>query len=381
MPTSIGTTEVRKGAARRRVGRGMRALLLALLLAPLLGGCGAAPAQDEWQLAPLLEAQASGTEALLIGLGIVDSAVAWASGTNGRWARTTDGGATWTGGTVQGADSLEFRDVHAVDASTAYVLSIGNGPQSRIYRTDDGGTTWTLQFQSEDPNAFFDCFDFWDPDHGMAFSDSHDGRFVMIETTDGATWRPIPAQRLPAADSGEGGFASSGTCLVVAGDSAGWVGTGASDGAARVLRTTDRGRTWTVAQTPLVRGAAAGITTLAFRDSLNGVAVGGDISEPASRTDNVARTGDGGATWQPGAPTPFPGAAYGVSWVPGAPTPTLVAVGPGGLGYSVDAGSTWVALDTLNHWGVSFVAPDRGWAVGPSGRITRIRLYERRTAR
>ncbi|MGH7506666.1 MAG: WD40/YVTN/BNR-like repeat-containing protein, partial [Longimicrobiales bacterium] len=309
---------------------------------------------------------------------IVDSATAWVSGANGRWARTTDGGATWTGGTVPDADSLQFRDVHAIDASSAYLLSIGNGPQSRIYRTDDAGVTWRLQFRNEEPSAFFDCFDFWDADHGMAFSDSFDGRFLIIETADGGdSWTPIPADRLPPADTGEGSFAASGTCLVVAGDSAGWIGTGASDGAARVLRTVNRGRTWSVVQTPIVRGEAAGIASLAFRDTLNGAALGGDISDPASATDNVAITNDGGATWRLGGRPPFSGAAYGASWVPGAPSPTLVAVGPAGLGYSLDEGRTWAALDTLNHWSVSFVAPNRGWAVGPGGRITRIRLFAR----
>lgn len=345
---------------------------------PCILGCAGSPPAPQWRVSPLLEAQASGTNALLIGLDIVDSAVVWASGADGRWARTTDGGATWTGGAVPGADSLQFRDVHAIDARSAYLLSIGNGPQSRIYRTDDAGASWRLQFRNENPRAFFDCFDFWDADHGMAFSDSFDGRFLIIETADGgATWSPIPPGRLPPADSGEGAFAASGTCLVVYGDSAGWVGTGASDGAARVLRTLDRGRTWSVTETPLVRGAAAGIATLAFRDARNGAALGGDIADPASSTDNVAITNDAGATWRLAGRTPFSGAVYGASWVPGAPAPTLVAVGPKGLGYSLDAGETWTALDTLDHWGVSFVSPDRGWAVGPGGRITRIRLFVR----
>ena len=54
-----------------------------------LAGCGAAPTATQWRIDPLLEAQASGADALFIGLSVVDSAVAWASGTNGRWARTT----------------------------------------------------------------------------------------------------------------------------------------------------------------------------------------------------------------------------------------------------------------------------------------------------
>ncbi|MGH7553907.1 MAG: WD40/YVTN/BNR-like repeat-containing protein, partial [Longimicrobiales bacterium] len=213
---------------------------------------------------------------------------------------------------------------------------------------------------------------------GIAISDSFDGHFVMITTANGgATWTPISVDRLPPANEGEGAFASSGTCLVVQGDRTAWVGTGAGGNGSRILRTTDRGQTWTAVQTPIVKGQAAGITTLAFRDARNGAALGGDISQPDSVTNNVALTQDGGLTWTLAARPPFTGAAYGSSWVPRAPSPTLVTVGPKGLGYTVDEARSWVALDTLNHWGVSFAAPDRGWAVGPNGRITRLRLYAR----
>lgn len=346
-------------------------------LALLLGACSAS-APPTWTLAPSLEPQESGTDALLIGTSIVDSAVVWVSGAGGTWGRTIDGGATWQTGVVPGADSLQFRDVHALDAANAFILSIGPGEESRIYRTADGGANWTLQFRNEEPEAFFDCFDFWDSESGLAFSDSFDGRFLLIRTTDGgATWTPVPADRLPPANEGEGGFAASGTCLVVAGDSTAWVGTGASEGGARVLRTTDRGLTWSVAETPIVKGPSAGIATLAFRDELLGAALGGDISEPDAMTDNVAITRDGGVTWELAGRPSFTGAVYGSAWVAGAPSPALVAVGPNGLSYSTDEGRSWAALDAVEHWGVSFVSPDRGWAVGPDGRITRIRLYAR----
>src|SRR5690349_18144373 len=86
--------------------------------------------------------QRSGTNALLIAVSPVDERTVWVSGSGGTWLRTTDGGATWQTGRVAGADSLQFRDVHAVDANTAYLLSIGDGPQSRIYKTTDAGAHW-----------------------------------------------------------------------------------------------------------------------------------------------------------------------------------------------------------------------------------------------
>jgi photosystem II stability/assembly factor-like uncharacterized protein len=47
--------------------------------------------------------QATGTNAEFRGLAVVSPAVVWASGTRGRVAHTTNGGATWTVDTVPGA--------------------------------------------------------------------------------------------------------------------------------------------------------------------------------------------------------------------------------------------------------------------------------------
>ena len=155
-----------------------------------------------------------------------------------------------------------------------------------------------------------------------------------------------------------------------------WVGTGAG-ASARVLKTTDRGRSWTVAETPIVGGTlTAGIASLAFRDSDNGAALGGVIDKPDEYSDNVAVTSDGGSTWTLAGRPSFSGAVYGAAYVPGAPTPTLVGVGPNGIAYSADNGMTWTNLDTRSHWSVAFAGLRSGWAVGPEGRVTHIRLFE-----
>ena len=71
--------------------------------------------------------QVSGTKQLLIAVSPVNERVVWASGTQGTWVRTTDGGTTWLTGRVPGADSLQFRDVHAESAESAWLLSIEKG--------------------------------------------------------------------------------------------------------------------------------------------------------------------------------------------------------------------------------------------------------------
>ncbi len=356
---------------------------LLFLIVLLFGATGCASSETEppappLRLAPALTAQTSGAEALFIGISPVDENIVWISGTQGTYARTTDGGATWQAATVPGADSLQFRDVHAVDARTAYLLSIGNGGQSRIYKTTDAGQSWTLQFTNAEPNGFFDCFDFWDADHGIAFSDSFDGAFYLITTDDGgATWTRVPPESLPPASDGEGSFAASGNCVIARGDSTAWVGTGASEGTpARVLKTTNRGRSWSVVETPIPGGPTSGLTSVPFRDLQHGAALGGDFTKPEEYSDNVAITSDGGQTWTLAGRPKLSGSVYGAVYVPGAPTPTLVAVGPKGIDYSTDNAATWTSLDTLSHWSVAFASPQIGWAIGPDGRVTRIALFE-----
>ena len=96
------------------------------------------------------------TKASFRGLSVVSEKVIWASGTGGTVIRTI-GGKTWNVINVPGAEKLDFRDIEAFDANTAYILSIGNGDASRIYKTTDGGRSWQLQFTNKSEKAFFDA--------------------------------------------------------------------------------------------------------------------------------------------------------------------------------------------------------------------------------
>jgi len=321
---------------------------------------------------PTLYSQESGTTVRLQAISVVSDAVVWTSGLSGTVVRTTDGGQTWIASTVPGADSLQFRDIDAIDADTAFVLSSGGGESSRIYMTTDGGTSWTLQFINPDTSGFFDCMAFWDSKHGAVYGDAVDGSLVIFTTSDGEHWIRVPEEGLPAALPGEGGFAASGTCLVTHGDSTGWVGTGATS-TARVIKTTDRGSTWSAYSTPIVSGSGtSGITTVGFRDTLLGMAAGGEISDQETHSDNVAATADGGLTWELAEHPVMTGAIYGISVFHAAETPTVVAVGPGGADFTRDYGATWSRLDSLEYWSVGFSEHGIGWAVGPEGRITKI---------
>jgi photosystem II stability/assembly factor-like uncharacterized protein len=171
--------------------------------------------------------QQGGTKARLRGLSVAGVQVAWATGAQGTVMRTIDGGANWRACVVCGGESLDFRDVHAFDKSSACVLAVGPGESSRIYRTADAGATWSLCHRGDDPKVFLDAIAFWDEARGLAMGDPIDGRFLILTTEDGGNrWSRLPGETLPPALPGEGAFAASGTCLYVQGERNAWFGTG-----------------------------------------------------------------------------------------------------------------------------------------------------------
>jgi photosystem II stability/assembly factor-like uncharacterized protein len=329
----------------------------ALLAIHLLG----ASAGAQWVV------ERTGSSARLRGISAVDSKVAWASGTGGTVLKTVDGGATWNRKVVPGAESSDFRDIEAFDARTAYVLSIGAGKLSRIYKTSDGGSTWALQHSNPDPTGFLDALAFWDSDHGLALGDPVGRRFVIFTTDDsGKTWTRIASDGIPAALTDEGAFAASGTCLVVQGDNNAWFATGAG----RVFRSADRGRHWTVHQTPIRAGnGSAGIFSLTFWDADHGAAVGGDYKAPDAVGSLCALSSDGGRTWRIPRGSQPSGYRSAVTFVPGSAGPTLLAAGPTGTDQSTDGGDTWTKLGGAGYHALSMTRARAGWAVGDAGRI------------
>jgi photosystem II stability/assembly factor-like uncharacterized protein len=322
------------------------------------------------QNVPQWTVQSTGVNARLRGVSAVSEKVAWTSGSGATVLRTTDGGATWLKFNVT-SDQVDFRDIDAINASTAYVLSIGNGPASRIYKTTDAGISWTLQFKNEDEKAFLDAMSFWDADHGIVFGDSIAGQFYVLTTSDGGrTWGRVPSASLPPALDNEGAFAASGTNIAVYGKTHAWIGTGAA-AKSRVLRTRDRGKTWTIADTPIKSGASEGIFSIAFRDAKHGIVVGGDYRKENEAVDNAAITEDGGATWR--LVKGLRGFRSVVAYMPGQKG-TIIAIGPSGGDISTDDGHTWSPIGATGDT-FSFV-PRRatGWATGARGSVGVLRV-------
>ena len=203
--------------------------------------------------------------------------------------------------------------------------------------------------------------------------DPVDGRFTILTTGDGGVnWKNSSSEHMPPALKEEGAFAASGTSLAVQGDRYAWFGTGGA-AVSRVFRTTDRGQTWTVDETPIPASkASSGVFSLAFRDQNEGVAVGGDYKRPEQANRVVAITANGGRTWTLPKGRGPGGYRSAVAYVPDSAHPTLVAAGPTGSDLSTDGGQTWIPLGTSGFHTVGFAGPiDGGRGAGDDGIIAK----------
>ena len=313
--------------------------------------------------------QKVGTDANFRSVSVVGADVVWIGGTKGTFVRSADGGQTWQTGTVPDASACDFRDVQAIDARTAYLMSAGLAEkgQARIYKTNDGCQSWALLYQTQQPGVFFDGMDFWDNDHGIVFGDPINNRWVILTTADGGrSWQPVPESALPVMQPNEAAFAASGSSVVVQGKRNAWIASGGAM-SSRVFRSTDRGRTWVVSTTPLPAGEATGLFGMQFFSAKAGMAVGGNYKQEKQPVPNAAITRDGGRTWQAVSPTNPPGLKEAVALLPG---DRLLVVGPSGTSLSADQGQTWQALDTEGHHSVA-CAKGTCYAVGATGKVSR----------
>ena len=293
--------------------------------------------------------------------------VVWASGSNGVILKSLDEGKTWQRLHVKDGDALDFRGMVAFNASAAYLMSIGEGEKSRIYKTTDGGATWNLQYSDNRKEFFLDTIACRSEKECYALGDPISGKFLLLKTTDGEHWNPLPTDNLPPALGGEGAFAASNSCLTPSGDKEIFFATGGP--AARVFHSTDDGLSWNVVRTPVLQGnPSSGVFALGFDGDKYLIVLGGDYKEADNPDRASAYSRDGGLTWQLAARQPG-GFRSGVAHIHEG---YWVAIGPSGEDITNDGGIHWKHTDSLNLNAVTVLDSGTGWAVGAHGTIARL---------
>jgi photosystem II stability/assembly factor-like uncharacterized protein len=325
------------------------------------------------------------TKASLRGLCVHNDQVVWASGTNGTVIRSYDQGQTWRIEQIAGAEKLDFRDLHVIDADT--VVAMTSGTPARIYRTDDRGESWSAVYESIDPKVFLDSLSFLDQNLGLVMGDPIDGTLFLLKTVDGGkTWSRV--EGTPRLEPGEAGFAASGTNMITWGRDRVYIALGGGEPQAqpvisRILITDSNLRNWRTVSTPIPRHESGGIFSILMIDAQHGVAVGGDYKQPSLAKNHFAFTTDGGQTWNlPDAATQdaLKGIATSPSGYRSCVTAYrrsggeigLLAVGPEGTDSSHDLGKTWINISAEGFHATQFAPGGRvGFAVGSEGRVSR----------
>ncbi len=302
---------------------------------------------------------------------------AWAGGTGGTVASSTDGGDSWRRVPVPGYEGLDFRSAVALGPLEAVIASAGQ--PSLILRTEDGGASWRTAWEDASGQAFIDAVALAPDGAGLALGDPVGGCFILRTRDSGRSWERLPGSALPAVDAVESSFAASGTCLARLGDSGFCFVTG---GSRARFHATDDGSSWRSADLPLAAGVpsrgAFSVAALGRRLCV----VGGDYAEPTRGEATAAYSEDGGASWR--LAERGPGAYCScVAWAPPSPgrpggRPALVAVGTEGCFASADGGRSWERVSREPFHAVAFFPEGRGaasgLAVGAGGRVAVIRL-------
>jgi photosystem II stability/assembly factor-like uncharacterized protein len=154
-----------------------------------------------------------GQKISLRGLSMPSTSVVWASGSNGKVAKSVDGGNTFRWMTVEGYGKRDFRDIEAFDSSTAIIMGVDT--PAIILKTTDGGKTWRKVFEDARPGMFLDAMDF-SGNNGVVIGDPINGKtFMAVSNDKGDSW--IPKETPDSMMDGEAFFASSGSNIKLLG--------------------------------------------------------------------------------------------------------------------------------------------------------------------
>jgi len=297
----------------------------------------------------------------------VDQNNVWYSTTGGNIGLTTNGGTNWVLKTKPKNNYTAYT-MFAINSSTAWVaLNPASGNDFRIAKTTNGGSGWVETVIN--PLSFGASLYFWNLNEGLTIgypaTDNPD-LWVIKRTTDGGvTWNQIPSTNIPPADGVNGEVIPSNSGIAV-GDMFMFTSIGnAAFFTPKLYKSRNRGLTWESLPISAFTGMVSKNVYIAFKDTLNGVAV--------NTAGFTSRTTDGGVSWSEPQSVNTAGFFHinysgGNTYVIcGSPSQT------DGLTYvSRDGGVTWKNLGVSGNkklYNIKFFSNTIGWVSGDNGTL------------
>lgn len=274
------------------------------------------------------------------GMSTVGKKVVWVSGSNGTIGYSKDQGKSWNWVNPAGFEKFDFRDIYAFSDKEAVAVSAGS--PAVILRTSNAGKTWQKVYENTDPNIFLDDMDFVGKE-GFILGDPMDGVFQLLKSTNkGKTWSNISQDYFLIADEGEAAFAASGSSMKMFKDRL-YIGTGGKYSS--FFNYNPKGLKIDKYDVPIWSGeSSTGIFAIDFWNLNTGIAVGGNYLEDKNNQNNILLTKDAGVSWtKPN--TPVLGFRSDVLYI----TENIVlATGTSGTDISYDGGDNWKNISTLS---------------------------------
>ncbi len=287
-------------------------------------------------------------------LSAVDSNTLWCCTFNtGQVARTTNAGDTWDIRDIPNAQGFLLREfISAIDSSKAWISFYHySSGINYVYKTLDGGQSWQQRNPGNLSSGQIINFQkFYNINNGILLSHDFNNHVFVYRTTNGGQSWTTKILSINGAHLGTATY----------GDKNIWFYTGSGE----IWRSYDGGTNWSTFQTSL-EATSYGLA-MDFADSLNGLAFKDHYF------NQLYRTVDGGASWQPvnnpGNPAPSSTFVWGLTKIPDLPHAWIVGYNDG-TAYTLDDGDNWVTESNYPDFDFrqpAFLNSRQGWGIAGS---------------
>lgn len=300
-------------------------------------------------------------------------------------------GGVWFGGTNSKAGFLSFQndsetkivklqnektDFRSIGNNGKDVLLLNAGSPANMYKLNTYGYSCasSLIYSESGEKVFYDSMfiDIW-TGFGIVIGDpTEDCLSILLTEDSGKTWNKIPCANLPKTVDGEAAFAASDTNVKIVNGVIYIISGGKKS---RLFKSSDKGKTWEVFNTPIIQGEAmTGAFSMDFYNNKKGMIVGGNYEQQKDNSANKAFTKNGGKTWKLVSVNKSFGYASCVQFMPKSNGKVIYTCGTSGVYYSTNYGKKWhKILEDTDFYTLRFSSDKHIYLAGKN-KVTKIKI-------